>query len=79
MKKTVDMSEHIGSGETASVENAGPEKLSVSFVCSNGCRLDMDLMPGQVVEFTAGSSDARIILHGGDPASLFIVKPESAS
>lgn len=75
----LDIGEKIGSDETTSIENTGSEKLSVSFICGNACRLDLELVPGQVVEFTAGSSEARIVLHHGDPTNLLIVKPESAS
>lgn len=50
----LDIGEKIGSDETASIENTGSEKLSVSFICGNGCRLDLELVPGQAVEFTAG-------------------------
>lgn len=75
----LDIGEKIGSDETASIENTGSEKLSVSFICSNGCRLDIELVPGQVVEFTAGSSEATVVLHHGDPSNLLIVKPESAT
>lgn len=79
MKNMLDVCENVGSDETASIENAGSEKLSISFICSNGCRLDFELVPGQVVEFTAGSSEAKIVLHHGDPSNLLIIKPESAS
>ena len=75
----LDIGEKIGSNETASIENTGLENLSVSFVCTNGCRMDLELAPRQVVEFTAGSSEAKIVLHQGDPSSLLIIKPESAS
>ena len=74
-----DIGEKISFGETANIENTGSEKLSVSFICNNGCRLDLELVPDQVVEFTAGSCDAKVVLHHGDPSSLLIVKPESAS
>lgn len=79
MKKLPDISQNIRATETASIENTGSQKLSLSLICSNGCRVDIDLVSGQALEFTAGSSDATIVLHHGDPANLLIIKPESAS
>lgn len=79
MNNMPDTNEKIGSEETASIENTGSKYLSISLICSNGCRVDVELMPGQVLEFTAGSSEAMVILHHGDPANLLIIKPESAS
>lgn len=79
MKNMLDIFEKIGSTETASIENTGLEELSISFICSNGCRIDFELIPGQVMAFTAGSSEAKIVLHHGDPSKLLITKPESAS
>ena len=79
MKNLTDINETISAGETASIENTHTEKLSVSLVCINGCRVDIELAPGQVLGFSAGSSDATVVLHHGDPANLLIIKPESAS
>ncbi|MDO8272930.1 MAG: hypothetical protein Q7U82_13610 [Gammaproteobacteria bacterium] len=79
MKDFLDIDEKIGAGESANIENTGSEKLSISMICSNGCRVDMELAPGQMLEFSAGNSDARVVLHHGDPADLLIIKPESAS
>lgn len=74
-----DIHEKIGAEETASIENTGSGNLSISLICNNGCRIDFDLVPGQVLEFTAGNSEAKVILHHGDPENLLIIKPESAS
>lgn len=79
MKELPDISQNIRATETASIENTGSQNLSLGLICSNGCRVDIDLVSGQVLEFTAGSSDATIVLHHGDPANLLIIKPESAS
>jgi hypothetical protein len=79
MKNLIDLNETISADETASIENTHSEKLSISLICTNGCRVDIDLAPGQVLGFSAGSSNAKVILHHGDPANLLIIKPESAS
>lgn len=79
MKKTNDLDELISAGDTASIENTHTEKLSISLISSNGCRVDIELVPGQVLELTAGSASARVVLHHGDPNNLLIIKPESAS
>ncbi|NMT65055.1 hypothetical protein [Marinobacter orientalis] len=79
MKNPADIDETIRAGDTASIENTASEKLSVSLICSDACRVDIDLEPGQVLDFSAGSSDAKIVLHNGDPVNLLIIRPESAS
>lgn len=79
MKNLIDLNETISADETASIENTHSEKLSISLICINGCRVDIDLAPGQVLGFSAGSSNAKVVLHHGDPANLLIIKPESAS
>ena len=79
MKNLTDINETISAGETASIENIHSEKLSISLICISGCRVDIELAPGQVLGFSAGSSDAKVVLHHGDPANLLIIKPESAS
>ena len=79
MKKLAEISEIISASETASIENTDTDKLSISLICSNDCRVDIELAPGQVLGFTAGSSDAKIVLHRGDPDKLLIIKPETAS
>ncbi len=79
MKNIKDINEIIGAGEMASIENTHSEELSISLICGCGCQVDMELAPGQVLELSAGSSDAKIVLHHGDPDNLIIIKPESAS
>ena len=79
MNNLTDIDETISAGETASIENTHSEKLSISLISINGCRVDIELAPGQVLGFSAGSSDAKVVLHHGDPANLLIIKPESAS
>lgn len=71
--------EMILAGEHASIENTQAAALPVSFITADGCQFEMELMPGQMVGFTAGKTDAKIVLRGGDPAGLLIIKPESAS
>lgn len=73
------MNEKIRADEAASIENTGSEKLSISLFSGDGCRVDVELAPGQVVKFAAGSSEAEVVLHRGDPAKLLIIKPETAS
>jgi hypothetical protein len=79
MNKSSDILEKIFAGEKASIENTQSIPLSISLVSDDGCQIEMELMPGQVVGFAAGSVDAKIILHHGDPAGLLVIKPESAS
>lgn len=79
MNNDSDISETISAGDTASIENTHLEKLSISIICSKYCRMDIELAPGQVLGFTAGDSDAEVVLHQGDPANLLIIKPDSAS
>lgn len=79
MKNPTDIKEIISAGETAGIENTHTEKLSISLICDNDCRVSVELMPGQILEFSAGSSNAKVVLHHGDPAKLLIIKPESAS
>lgn len=79
MNNNTEFEQIISAGDTASIENTHSEASAISLVCSSCCRVDMELAPGQVLEFTAGSSDAKVVLHHGDPANLLIIKPESAS
>lgn len=79
MEEWLDINQTINAAETASVENAGSESLSLSLICDNGCRVDLELSAGQALEFTAGDANATIVLHHGDPKNVLIIKPESAS
>ncbi|MWJ28551.1 hypothetical protein GPM19_10085 [Halomonas sp. ZH2S] len=67
--------EKIFSDETASIENTASIPLSISLVSDSGCQVEMELKPGQVINFSAGSMDANVILHNGDPANLLVIKP----
>jgi hypothetical protein len=79
MNTMTETEELFSAGETASIENTHSEKLSISLLCGKECRVDIELAPGQVLEFASGSSEAKLVLHHGDPANLLIIKPESAS
>ncbi len=79
MNKMTEIEEAFSAGEVASIENTCSEILSISLHCGHDCRVDIELAPDQVVEFNAGSSEAKVVLHHGDPANLLIIKPESAS
>lgn len=71
--------EIIFAGERASIENTRTFGLPISLISDNGSHFEVELMPGQSVTFSAGSADAKVVLHDGDPAGLLIIKPESAS
>ena len=71
--------EKISAGEKATIENTQSTVLSISLINDNGCNVEIELMAGQIVGFSAGSSDAELILHHGNPAGLLIIKPEIAS
>lgn len=79
MNDMTEVEEKFSASETASIENTHSEKLSISLLCGKECRVDIELAPGQVLEFASGSSEAKLVLHHGDPAHLLIIKPESAS
>lgn len=79
MNDNNDINQTISAGEMASIENTHSKELSISLLCGNGSRVDMELAPGQVLELSAGAENTQIILHSGDPANLLIIKPESAS
>ena len=72
-------SETIFPGEKITIENTHSAALSLQFESSNGCLLDLDLLPGQVLGFAAGDVEAKVILLNGDPAGLLLIRPESAS
>lgn len=77
--QSTDSVEVILAGETASIENTQSTALSISLISDNGCHMEIELRPGQVVGFSAGNANAKVILHHGDPAGLLVIKPESAS
>lgn len=71
--------EELRSGDTVAIENTRNSEISLSIMTGDDARLNMALAPGQVLDFTAGASDARIILREGDPAALLVVKPDTPS
>lgn len=71
--------EKVAAGEKASIENVQATALAISLISDSGCNFEIELMPGQVLGFEAGTSDAQVVLHHGDPAGLLIIKPELAS
>jgi hypothetical protein len=79
MTKFSDSLEKISAGEQASIENTQSASLTISVISDSGCQVEIELMPGQVLGFSAGDADAKIVLHHGDPAGLLIIKPELPS
>jgi hypothetical protein len=78
MEKFTDCAEKFVAGDKASIENTKSEPLSIGLVSDSGCEFEIELLPGQALTFNAGSTNARVILHHGDPAALLIIKPETA-
>lgn len=78
MEKSSETAEKIRAGDKASIENTKKKPLAISLLSDSGCEIEFELMPGQVVGFSAGTTDAQVILHQGDPAALLIIKPETA-
>jgi len=79
MGKNADTNQTISAGDTVSIENTSSEPTSISVICSECCRVDIELAPGQDFEFTAGNSDAEVVVHHADPANILIIEPESPS
>lgn len=71
--------EELRPHDTVGIENTRDAELSISILAADGARLNMALAPGQVIEFSTGASDAKIILRDGDPAGLLVVKPDTPS
>lgn len=71
--------EELRSGDTVAIENTRNSEISISIVTGDDARVNMALAAGQVLDFTAGASSARIILREGDPAALLLVKPDTPS
>jgi hypothetical protein len=71
--------EKVMAGETASIENIHASALSISLSSEDGCKVAIDLAPGQVLGFTAGNANAELTLHDGDPAGLRVIKPGAPS
>ena len=79
MAKFSDSLEKISAGEQATIENTQSASLTISVISDSGCQVELELLPGQVLAFSAGDADAKIVLHQGDPAGLLIIKPELPS
>ena len=80
MAKTPRVTEEkVMAGETATIENTHTAALSISLATEDGCKVELELAPGQVLGFTAGQTSAQLTLNGGDPAGLRVIKPENAS
>ncbi len=71
--------EKVMAGETASIENIHASALTISLTSEDGCKVALDLAPGQVLGFTAGTVNAELTLHNGDPAGLRVIKPGTAT
>lgn len=70
--------EQVEPGETMSVENVDDSELSIRIETADGTRLDLELVPGQVIELTAGDSAAQLLLmRDADPSGLLVMKPDT--
>ena len=65
-----DAFEIIHAGEFATLENKQDAPLSIRIVLSEKSCLKLALQPKQIVEFSAGASDARVVLHEGPSEAL---------
>jgi hypothetical protein len=79
MTQTTSTHEKVMAGETASIENIHAAALSISLSTEDGCRVALDLAPGQVLGFTAGRENVDLTLHSGDPAGLRVIKPDTST
>ena len=75
MTESKSSSEKVMAGETASIENTHSAALSISLSSEDGYKFDLELAPGQILGFTAGTVCAGLTLHHGDPAGLRVIKP----
>jgi hypothetical protein len=71
--------EKVMAGETASIENIHASALSISLNSEDGCKVALDLAPGQVLGFTAGKANVELTLHDGDPGGLRVIKPGTST
>jgi hypothetical protein len=71
--------DEIPAGETVSIENSKDAGLKLRLVCNSGSEFNFELLPGQALGFTADREGAKIFLVEGDPKSLLIIKPETAT
>jgi hypothetical protein len=79
MAQAASKPDKVLAGETASIENVHSSALAISLNSEDGCKLTLDLAPGQVLGFTAGKTNVELTLHRGDPAGLRVIKPETAT
>ena len=75
MTTATETNEAIAAGETASIENIRSAPLSISVTSENGCKVEIELAPKQILSFTAGDANAMLVLHDADPSCLRIIKP----
>jgi hypothetical protein len=75
MTTASDTNEAIAAGETASIENIRSAPLSISVTSENGCKIELELAPKQILNYTAGDANAMLVLHNADPSCLRIIKP----
>lgn len=79
MTKPVNGTEQLAAGETATIENMLSTSMRISLVSGDDSQLDIEILPGQVIRFTAGKGRAKIVVHDGDPSGLLVVKPDLPS
>jgi hypothetical protein len=79
MTQAAPSHEKVMAGETASIENVHSAALSISLSNEDGCKFDLELVPGQILSFTAGQVSADLVLHHGDPRGLRVIKPGASS
>ena len=79
MSAATETNEAIAAGETASIENTHSAPMAISIVSENGCKVELELAPAQVLNFSAGDANAVLALHEGDPSRLRIIKPTNVT
>jgi invasion protein IalB len=77
MSQATASHEAILAGDTASIENTHTAALAICLCSENGCKIEIELAPGQILSFAAGTANAELVLRSGDPAGLRVIKPES--
>lgn len=76
---THDLFDEIQAGDTVSIENTDKSGLHISLICNGGSHLEIELLPGQSLGFSAGATGAKVVLHKGNPEGLLVIKPETAT
>lgn len=79
MSDNTEVFEELFSNETVSIENIGKTPLSITLVSDKGSHAEIELMPGQVMGFSTGDANAKILILSGDPSNLLVIRPEAAS